>query len=157
MAGSLLEVPEAGFGERSLAWLQRCDARAVLLILLFALGVRLVCMSRSDLIGTDSMRFLQAAQHVEEGRLWEAIQDPFHPELGFLTALLNKGQRWALGAPRDFGEYVRVGLPEITRVVPTVVGEYACQAVVLYLDQAIVAQRVGGARQRMFDYGHMSA
>jgi hypothetical protein len=104
MAGALREVPEAGFGERSLAWLRRCDARTVLLILLLALAVRLVCLSRSDLIGTDSMRFLQAAQHVESGRFQEAIRDPFHPELSFLIALLNQGQQQILGAPRGFDE-----------------------------------------------------
>jgi hypothetical protein len=104
MAGARLEVPVAGFGERSLAWLRRCDTRAVLLILLFALTVRLVCMSRSDLIGTDSMRFLQAAQQVETGQFGEAIRDPFHPELSFLIALLNQGQQQILGVPPGFDE-----------------------------------------------------
>ena len=104
MAGVLREVPEAGFGARSLGWLRRCDARTVLVILLLALGVRLLCLSRSDLIGTDSMRFLQAAQLVEHGQLREAIRDPFHPELSFLTAILNRGQQQILGAPRGFDE-----------------------------------------------------
>jgi hypothetical protein len=104
MAGALREVPEAGFGERSLAWLRRCDARTVLLILLFALAVRVVCLSRSDLIGTDSMRFLQSAQQVENGQFEQTIRDPFHPELSFLIALLNQGQQQILGAPRGFDE-----------------------------------------------------
>lgn len=96
--------PSAAVATRALAWLRRCDARSVLLILLLALGVRLVCLARSDLIGTDSMRFLQAAQRFEHGEPWRAISDPYHPELAFFTATLNTAQNRLLGTPHGFDE-----------------------------------------------------
>jgi hypothetical protein len=89
---------------RSLAWLGRSDVRAILAILVFAFGVRLICLERSGLIGTDSMRFLYAAAHVERGELRESIRDPFHPATAFLTAGVNLGQQWVLGEPRGFDE-----------------------------------------------------
>jgi hypothetical protein len=73
-------------------------------ILLFAFAVRVVCLERSGLIGTDSMRFLDAAAQAERGELWEAIHDSFHPATAFLTAGVNLGQQWVLGEPRGFDE-----------------------------------------------------
>ena len=66
-------------------------------ILLFALGLRVVALTRSDAIGTDSYRFLAAAQCIEKGDWSGALHDAYHPLTATLIAGVNTTQAWLLG------------------------------------------------------------
>lgn len=75
--------------------------RLLLLVLLIALGLRALCSARTEIIGTDSARFLAAAHCVEDGDLAGAIADPYHPLTAVLIGSLNSVQNAVLGEPED--------------------------------------------------------
>ena len=81
-------LPSRSEGLRRLRW------KMVLAIVLLALSVRVVCVLRAPLIGTDSWRFLRAAENIEDGDLLAASSDSYHPMTAFLIAGANLVQGW---------------------------------------------------------------
>lgn len=75
------------------------------LVAVLAAGVRIACWARAPLIGTDSARFLLAAERFERGEHFDAVQDAYHPLTAYLIAQVHRllgGQRQPV--PVDAGE-----------------------------------------------------
>ncbi len=76
--------------------------RTLGLILLLALGLRVVSAWRSDVIGADSYRFLAAADSFSDGDWRGAVHDSYHPLTALLIAGVDTVQHRVLPATADF-------------------------------------------------------
>lgn len=80
------------------AELPRLRWKMVFAVILLAVTVRVVCVVRAPLIGTDSWRFLSAAENIENGDHLAASTDSYHPMTAFLIAGANRVQSWFVAA-----------------------------------------------------------
>ncbi|MCI0652656.1 MAG: glycosyltransferase family 39 protein [Planctomycetes bacterium] len=94
----MADAGRAGHSLPPLPW------KSVLGVLLLALALRLVCLERTQLIGSDSARFLVAAERFERGDNAAALADPYHPLTAFAISRANLLQNAVAGEPPSIRE-----------------------------------------------------
>lgn len=82
----------------------RTQTRVWIWIFAVALLLRVVCLIGQPLIGADASRFLAAAERVEAGQLYEAVQDVYHPLTGYVFGGANWVQSRLRSEPATFRE-----------------------------------------------------